>query len=130
MGLIARRAVLEESGYVTKIADTPEEALRHFKPGQFELIITDYRMPGMEGTELISRIRNLDKTVPIILISGFTEALGLDQANTGADIVLQKSSNEVSHLLRAVSRLLRKKPARKPPASEKPEPPESRQKGV
>jgi len=46
--------------------------------------------------------------------------LGLTESNTGADAVIQKSAHEVSHLLRAVSRLLRRKPARKGPAGEAP----------
>ena len=54
-----------------------------------------------------------------MLLSGFTEALGLAEASTGADVVLQKSANEVSHLVRAVNRLLRRKtPAKKPPAAQ------------
>jgi hypothetical protein len=52
--------------------------------------------------------------VSIILISGFTDTLGLNEANTGADIVLQKSANEVTHLIRAVNRLIRKPAPRKP----------------
>jgi hypothetical protein len=44
----------------------------------------------------------------VILISGFTDTLGLDEASTGADVVLQKSNNEVGQLIRAVNRLLRK----------------------
>ena len=44
----------------------------------------------------------------MILISGFTDTLGLNEANTGADVVIQKSSHEVSHLVRSVNRLLRK----------------------
>ena len=44
----------------------------------------------------------------MILISGFTDTLGLNEANTGADVVIQKSAHEVSHLIRSVNRLLRK----------------------
>jgi hypothetical protein len=46
------------------------------------------------------------------------DALGLSEDNTGADVVIQKSANEVSHLVRAVARLLRKKPVKKPAGSE------------
>jgi len=43
----------------------------------------------------------------------------LNEDSTGADAVLQKSANEVTHLLRAVQRLLRRKPpARKPPTGD------------
>ena len=47
-----------------------------------------------------------------MLVSGFVDTLGLNEASTGADAVIQKSANEVTHLVRAVNRLLRrKKPA-------------------
>jgi hypothetical protein len=56
--------------------------------------------------------------LPIVLLSGFSEALGLAEASTGADVVLQKSANEVTHLIRAVNRLLRRKVTKKPPSSQ------------
>jgi hypothetical protein len=74
----------------------------------------------MNGVELIGRLRKLHPATAVILISGFTETLGLDEAGTGADIVLQKNNNEVPQLIRAVNRLLRKQPtpAKKPTGSE------------
>jgi hypothetical protein len=56
----------------------------------------------------------------VILISGFTDTLGLNENNTGADIVIQKSSHEVGQLIRAVNRLLRKQnqPSKKPASSQ------------
>ncbi len=73
-------------------------------------MVTDYKMPKMNGIELIGRLRKLHPATAVILISGFTDTLGLDEASTGADMVLQKSNNEVSQLVRAVNRLLRKQP--------------------
>jgi CheY-like chemotaxis protein len=70
-------------------------------------------MPKMNGAELIREIRVLDQSVPIIMLSGYVEALGLTESNTGADLVLTKSANEVTHLVRAVSRLLRLKATKK-----------------
>ncbi len=81
-------------------------------------MVTDFRMPGMNGIELIRELRALRPEVPVILISGYTEALGLTEASTGADAVLAKSAHEVSHLTRAVTRLLRRR-TRKPAASQK-----------
>jgi hypothetical protein len=53
-----------------------------------------------------------------VLVSGFVDALGLNEATTGADGVIQKSANEVTHLVRAVNRLMRRKPAKKPAGSD------------
>ncbi len=118
-GLAARKVVLEELGHEVTTAAGGEEALQRFSETRFDLVVTDQRMPKMNGTELIRAIRALDQAVPIIMLSGYVEALGLTEANTGADLVLTKSANEVTHLVRAVTRLLRLKATRKPPIPQK-----------
>jgi CheY-like chemotaxis protein len=112
-GLSARRCVLEELGHRISQASSGADALDLFTPQKFDLVITDYRMPRMNGIELIAHLREQAPDLPIILISGFVDALGLSEATTGADVVIQKSANEVSHLIRSVARLLRRKPVRK-----------------
>ena len=114
MGLAARKSVLEELGYELTTATNGREALDQFADNKFDLIVTDYKMPRMNGIELIERIRTSDDVIPVILLSGFAEAMGLTEANTGANIVIQKNAHEVVHLTRAVARLLRKKTPRKP----------------
>ena len=116
LGLAARRSVLEELGHHVLTSCTAAEALELCGKHAFDVVVTDYKMPKMNGVELIGRLRKLHPASAVILISGFTDTLGLDEANTGADIVLQKSNNEVPQLIRAVNRLLRKKqqPPKKP----------------
>ncbi len=88
---------------------------------RFDVVVTDYKMPKMNGLEFIGRLKKLHPQIAVILISGFTDTLGLNEANTGADIVMQKNSHEVSHLIRSVNRLLRQlQPGKKPPASQPP----------
>jgi CheY-like chemotaxis protein len=111
----------------------PQEALRLFANECFDLVITDYKMPRLNGIEFIQQLRKQQPEVRIILLSGFTESLGLNEQNTGADAVMQKSANEVSHLVNAVNRLLRKVPkksSRKPPGSESAPPKRARGQGV
>ena len=112
-GLAARRSVLEELGYGIVTAANGPEALEKFAVEKFDLVVTDYKMPRMDGLELISRLRKLAPDLPIVLVSGFVDTLGMNEASTGADVVIQKSANEVSHLARSVNRLLRRKPAPK-----------------
>jgi CheY-like chemotaxis protein len=112
-GLSARKTVLEELGAAITTAASASEAIECLAATTFDLVVTDYKMPRMNGIELITRLRKQSPTVPIVLISGFVDSLGLNEHSTGADVVIQKSNNEVAHLVRAVSRLLRrKKPAK------------------
>jgi CheY-like chemotaxis protein len=117
-GLVVRRSLLQELGYRVEIAPGPDEALSVVAVSRFDVIVTDYKMPRMTGTELIGRIRQVDPEARFILLSGFVDPLGLTEQNTGADAVLMKSSREPAHLVRAVKRLLNRPPVRKPPGTQ------------
>jgi len=117
-GLVVRRSLLEELGFQVEIAGNGEEALKLFSAAGFDVVVTDYRMPSMDGKELIVRIRALDPNARIILLSGFVEPLGLSEQNTGANAVIAKSSSEPAHLVRWVKRLLNEPARRKPPAKQ------------
>lgn len=113
-GLLARKCMLEEEGYSVDDCDTPECALLAFRSNRYDLVITDYRMPGMNGAELIATLRQAGAQMPIILLSGLVDVIGLNESNTGADAVISKNANEVQHVLRAVARLLRRPAPKKP----------------
>lgn len=55
----------------TEAADG-EEAVSMFKPGEFDLVLTDWNMPRKNGLEVIKAIRSQDENVPIIMVT--TEA--------------------------------------------------------
>src|SRR5215471_20155188 len=97
-GLLVRRALLEEQGIQVQIAENGEEGLRLFESCRFAVVVTDYRMPRMKGTELIERLRQLDPNVRVILLSTLVEPLGLTEQNTGAGVVIAKNSREPVHL--------------------------------
>jgi CheY-like chemotaxis protein len=117
-GLLVRRSLLEEVGYHVHIAINGEEGLKLFESNRFDVVVTDYRMPRMDGAELIRRIRQLNPHARIILLSGFVDPLGLTEDRTGADVVITKSSREPVHLLSSVKRLLSRATLRKPPTTQ------------
>src|ERR1700728_1139050 len=117
LGLSARKSVLEELGHKIATASNGVDAMEAVGDSKLDLVMTDYKMPRMNGLELIVGLRKIAPDLPVILISGFVDSLGLNEETTGADVVIQKSANEVSHLVRAVARLWRKKPVKKPAAS-------------
>lgn len=117
-GLAARKSVLEEVGYTVTAVSNPQDGIEQFAGTKFDLVVTDYRMPHMNGDALIREIRSVRRDTPVILISGVVDALGLNEANTGADVVIAKSNVEVNQMLRAVNRLLRKNIEKKPVRSQ------------
>lgn len=56
---------------ITEAADG-QEAVSLFKPGLFDLVLTDWNMPGMTGLEVLKTIRQQDTSIPIIMVT--TEA--------------------------------------------------------
>ncbi len=117
--MIARRSVLEELGYTVVSASCGRDALQSIEEQNFDLVITDYKMSPMDGLELIAKLRQQEFRTPIILLTGFAESLGLRAENTGADVVIQKSANEVANLVRHAKRLL--SPPKKPAGSHRPD---------
>lgn len=115
-GVLARRALLEELGYKVVSAGCGSDALQLVERENIDLIITDYRMSPIDGVELIAQLRKRNFHNPIVLLTGFADSLGLAAENTGADVVVQKSCNEVTNLLRHTKRLL--SPPRKPARSQ------------
>ena len=114
-GITARKMILEAAGYSVESALSGEEAWELIQKAQFDIVVTDYRMGGMNGVELISLIRKSGSSARIILLSGFAGCLGLTEENSGADEVLVKSNTEAQELLRSVRKLAQ--PARKGPSS-------------
>lgn len=128
-GILARRTVLEELGYKVVSAGCGSDALQKVDKQNFDLVITDFKMAPMNGLELIAKLRELRFLNPIILLTGFADSVGLKPENTGADVVIQKSANEVATLVRHAKRLLQapRKPARS--HDTRPKPPRSRAAG-
>lgn len=79
------------------------EALDLFARQQFDLVITDYEMPKLNGDALAFNIKRLSPAQPIIMITAYPGKL--DAAQSPADVVLSKPF-EFADLRRAIARLL------------------------
>jgi CheY-like chemotaxis protein len=117
LGLAARRAVLEELGHTVVTAVNGVEAFALAQEQGFDLVITDWKMPKMNGIELIRNLREAEYIKPIVLLSGFAAHAGMSEEATGADAVVQKSANEVQVLVSTVKRLLNRKAPKKGPGT-------------
>jgi signal transduction histidine kinase/ActR/RegA family two-component response regulator len=70
------RDILESEGYQVALASGGREALRLLGEGVFDAVFTDLAMQGMSGWELARAVRELDKTIPLAVITGWGEAVG------------------------------------------------------
>lgn len=70
------RLGLENNQFIVTTFNDPIEALSRFKPGLFDLLILDIRMPGMNGFQLYHKIRDIDNKVKVCFLTAFEEARG------------------------------------------------------
>lgn len=117
-GLTARRVLLEGLGHKVTVAKCGRDGLDLFYSLKPDLVVVDYVMPQMNGGEVIREIKRSNPRLPVILLSGYTETLSLEEKVPEADCVLKKGAREVSELTNAMNRLLRKS-MKKPGASVK-----------
>lgn len=66
--------MLSQDGYQVNAAATGEEGVKIYKLTEPDLVLTDVRMPGMSGLDLIREIHNVDSSVPIIAITAYASA--------------------------------------------------------
>lgn len=67
----ALQGFLKKKGFDVTAEHDPERAVSIVKEGEFDLMIADYRMPKMNGLELIEKIREFDPVIAIIMISAY-----------------------------------------------------------
>jgi two-component system, NtrC family, response regulator AtoC len=62
---------LRDSGYDVDTAQSAEEAIEKFNQGSYDLVITDLKLPGMTGLQLLEHIRYQDPDFPLIMITAY-----------------------------------------------------------
>ena len=99
--------ILKKAGYQCLTATDPRRALAQLESERPDLLLTDLKMPGMDGMELLRRARELDPALPVILITAFaTIESAVEAIKEGAFDYLPKNFS-VEQLRLAVERGLR-----------------------
>ena len=101
-------AVLRSGGYVVDLAEDGFGALRSIQAAIPDLIISDLRMPNMNGFELLSVVRTKFPQMPVIAISG--EFVSNQVEGVLADVFFQKGSYSPADLMATVETLLKSAP--------------------
>ena len=83
--------VLREEGYEAFEAADANSALTRLRDEVFDLICTDVRMPGMDGLELVERVKRESPETEVIVITGFASLQSaVDAVKRGAEDYLSK----------------------------------------
>jgi DNA-binding NtrC family response regulator len=84
-------AVLTDAGYEVAASTRPAEAVEGFEPGRFDLVISDVKMPGMDGLEVLRRVKGKAPAVPVIMITAYaTVEMSIQALRRGAYDMLTK----------------------------------------
>jgi CheY-like chemotaxis protein len=84
----ATSLMLSLDGHRVTEATSGAEALRLFRQGQFDLVITDFAMADMNGNELVAQLKSQAPTTPAVMITGHDKKLG--GGENGVDAILTK----------------------------------------
>jgi two-component system, OmpR family, response regulator CpxR len=98
-----RKIVLETRGYRVASFSRGEEALVRFLQGGIDLVVADMAMPGLDGPQLIAKIKEVSPQTPAILISSKVRIYDHDSK---ADVFLAKGMYAPADLLERVRQLL------------------------
>ncbi|OGU13103.1 MAG: Fis family transcriptional regulator [Geobacteraceae bacterium GWC2_53_11] len=104
------KRILEAEEFVVETCSSGYGAIESMQRREFDLIITDLKMPGMSGIEVLKSVRTLQPNVPVILITGYASVdTAVEAMKNGASDYLQKPFTP-DLLLEKVRSALNKRP--------------------
>jgi DNA-binding NtrC family response regulator len=65
------RGFLAKQGYGVDPADNGQAALDKFISGAYDLVLTDYRMPGMDGLQLLKEVKRLNPEIAVVILTAY-----------------------------------------------------------
>ena len=84
-------AVLMDDGHAVRTFNDPQEAVDLFRPNIWDLVISDIKMPGIDGLEVLQRIKACEPDIPVIMITAFaTVEMSIQALRKGAYDMLTK----------------------------------------
>ena len=87
----AMQAMLVRLGHQVELSVDGKDALSHYKPGKFDLVITDYAMPRMNGVELAETIKRRSPLQHILMVTAYTFTIAAyDGRPLPVDCILRK----------------------------------------
>ena len=97
---------LQKAGYAVDTADDGEAALARFDPTRHALVLTDVKMPGVSGMEVLKRVKAASPDTPVLVMTAFANVqLAVEAMKAGAGDFIGKPFNR-DQLLLAVAKAL------------------------
>ncbi|UCE17885.1 MAG: sigma-54-dependent Fis family transcriptional regulator [Gemmatimonadota bacterium] len=85
------RIMLEREGFTVQMETDGRKAFEVVGGKRFDVVITDIRMPGTHGLEILQRVKEIDRTVPVIVMTAYgTKEAAIEALNAGASFFIEK----------------------------------------
>ena len=85
------KTILSKEGFNVEVADCGKKAVEILKAGKFDLVLTDLRLPDIDGTEVLREVRALERTCHVIIITAFGSIpSAIEATKLGAFYYLEK----------------------------------------
>ncbi|MCK5540257.1 MAG: response regulator [Deltaproteobacteria bacterium] len=98
---------LEEEGYSIAVAASGEEALQMVPEIKPDLVVMDIKMPGISGVDTLIKIKEIDKNIPVILCSAYSD-YKQDFSTWASDAYVVKAAS-LDELKKAIREVLEKR---------------------
>lgn len=86
--------ILKPLNYKCDVFDNPTEGIEAYKTNHYDVVVTDVRMPGIDGIKILKSVKNHNPKARVILISAYPDINGTkDVLNNGAYALLRKPLN-------------------------------------
>jgi CheY-like chemotaxis protein len=82
--------ILCRLGYEVSSADSAEKGLGIFLGNEFDMVLSDYDMPGMDGVALACSIKQVSPRTPVVIMTGVGRETVLSRKSTAVDEVISK----------------------------------------
>jgi len=101
--------VLKKENYNVYMAESGEKALENIRKNKIDMVISDIKMPGMSGIELLGRIKKIRKDIPVLMITAYTSTDdAIEAMKLGAEDYVSKPFN-LEELKIVISKAFNKK---------------------
>jgi len=100
--------IVSNEGFEVAKASSGNEAVKKFEAGLFDLVITDMKMPGLSGIDVLRHVKQIDKDVGVIILTGFgtMENAIKTLRDNGAYDYLKKPLESIDDLIISVKKAL------------------------
>ena len=88
--------MLKKDGYEVRTANSGKKAVAEVKEGNYDVVITDIKMEGMDGIQVLAEVKKIDHTLPVVIMTAYaSQKTAIEALNNGAFYYLiKRAKNE------------------------------------